>query len=53
MSDAGQRETEELYMAKILQQNAGKSSEALVHLMETVKERKTDLMLVQEPPLFE
>ena len=39
-------------MAVILQQNVGKWGDALVALMETARERKADLVLVQEPPEF-
>jgi ribonuclease HI len=40
-------------MAVILQHNVGGDAERLVALMETAKERKADLVLVQEPPKFE
>ena len=40
-------------MAIILRHNVGRNTEALVLLMETAKERKADLVLVQEPPSFE
>ena len=39
-------------MAVILQQDVARQGDALVALMETARERKADLVLVQEPPEF-
>ena len=39
-------------MLHTLQHNVGKSGDALHCLLETGMKRKTDLVLVQEPPLF-
>lgn len=40
-------------MAIILRQNVGMNLKVLLLLMETAKERKADLVMVQEPPSFE
>jgi hypothetical protein len=39
-------------MLKALQHNVGKCGEALHCLLETAKERKADLVIIQEPPVF-
>lgn len=53
MGDCSCETTEKPYIAHILQQYMCKKAEGLVLLMETAVTKGADLVLVQEPPLFD